>query len=173
MQKTPLVLGLLAAVSFILPCGAQSASNDGQEVDVDMMAREYRDANNGPGALTKTMIKDCIILKTNMDKRNTKLDNLRKKVSKLNNEVRELGASLKNNRGKFHKGEKSKERTQYKAKIKEYNSKIPHLKKLTKSYQDMADPYKQKNIQFEEECNGQPYYEDDYREIAKEMGRGM
>ncbi len=175
MQKTSLTLGLLALIGIITPCGINAATppTTVADIDVDMMAREYRETANGPGALTKEMIEACVILKTDMEKDTTKLDSLRKELGKLNNEVKDLGAYLKNNKGQFDENDISAARAKYDAKVKDYNSRIPLLKQKTKMYQNMIKPYKVKEGKFEQDCNNQPYYEDDYKAIEEKMGRGI
>ncbi|XOF32634.1 MAG: hypothetical protein ACL93V_11430 [Candidatus Electrothrix sp. YB6] len=173
MYKTPLLVGLLAVVGFVSPCSAQTPPPPPKDVDVDMMAREYRDAPVGAGALTKEMIEACVRLKIDLEKDDAELDALREKVKKLNDEVKHLGAYLKNNKGQFDENDTSAARREYQAKVKEYNSRIPLLKELTQSYGDMLKPYKDKEGKFEQECNSQPYYEDDYKEIEEKLGRGM
>ena len=175
MQKTSLTLGLLALIGIISPCGIHAAAPPPPSVDVDtdMMAREYRNAANGAGALTREMIEACVVLKIDMEKDAANLDNLREELGKLNNEVKDLGAYLKNNKGQFDEKDNSAARAEYDAKVKEYNSRIPILKKKTQTYQDMIKPYKEKEVKFEQECNNQPYYEDDYKAIEKKMGRGL
>jgi len=175
MQKTSLTLGLLALIGIISPCGIHAAAPPppSADVDVDMMAREYRDIANGAGALTREMIEACVVLRIDMEKDAANLDNLREELGKLNNEVKDLGAYLKNNKGQFDEKDNSAVRAEYDAKVKEYNSRIPILKKKTQTYQDMIKPYKEKEVKFEQECNNQPYYEDDYKAIEEKMGRGL
>jgi peptidoglycan hydrolase CwlO-like protein len=174
MQKTSLKLGLLALIGIISPCGIHAATPPpNADIDTDMMAREYRETPNGPGALTKEMIESCVVLKIDMEKDATNLDNLRKELGKLNNEVKDLGAYLKNNKGQFDENDNSAARTAYQAKVEEYNSRIPILKTKTQKYQDMIKPYKGKEGKFEQECNNQPYYEDDYKAIEEKIGRGL
>ena len=175
MHKTSLTLGLLALIGTISPCGTHAATppSTDTDVDVDMMAREYRETANGPGALTKEMIEACVVLKIDMEKHAATLDSLRKELGKLNNEVKDLGAYLKNNKGQFDENDTSAARAEYDAKVKTYNSKIPILKKKTQSYQNMIKPYKEKEGQFEQDCNNQPYYEDDYKAVEEKLGRGM
>ncbi|MCI5148018.1 MAG: hypothetical protein D3916_01175 [Candidatus Electrothrix sp. MAN1_4] len=119
------------------------------------------------------MIEACVVLKTDMEKHMDKLNNLRNELGTLNNEVKDLGAYLKNNKGQFDENDTSAARVKYDAKVKEYNSRIPLLKEKTKMYQEMIKPYKEKEVQFEQDCNNQPYYEDDYKAIEKKMGRGI
>ncbi|MCI5166677.1 MAG: hypothetical protein D3903_11420 [Candidatus Electrothrix sp. GM3_4] len=174
MQKISLKLGLLALIGVISPCGIHAAAPPPNvDIDTDMMAREYRETINGPGALTKDMIEACVVLRIDMEKNAANLDNLRQELGKLNNEVKDLGAYLKNNKGQFDENDNSAARTAYQAKVKKYNSRIPILKKKTQKYQDMIKPYKGKEGKFEQECNNQPYYEDDYKAIEKKMGRGL
>jgi predicted nucleic acid-binding Zn-ribbon protein len=173
MQKTSLKLGLLALIGVISPCSIHAAPPPNVDIDTDMMAREYRETTNGPGALTREMIEACVVLRIDMEKNATNLANLRKELGKLNNEVKDLGAYLKNNKGQFDENDNSAVRTAYQAKVKKYNSRIPILKKKTQKYQDMIKPYKGKEGKFEQECNNQPYYEDDYKAIEKKMGRGL
>ncbi|MCI5125723.1 MAG: hypothetical protein D3925_14925, partial [Candidatus Electrothrix sp. AR5] len=113
------------------------------------------------------MLEACVVLKIDMEKDAANLDNLRKKLGKLNNEVKDLGAYLKNNKGQFDEKDTSAARAEYDAKVKEYNSRIPILKEKTQKYQDTVKPYKKKEVAFEQECNSQPYYEDDYKAIEE------
>lgn len=108
-----------------------------------------------------------------MEAHTDKLDNLREELGRLNNEVKDLGAYLKNNKGQFDANDTSAARRRYDAKVKEYNSRIPLLKQKTKTYQDMIKPYKIKEVEFEQNCNNQPYYEDDYKAVEEKMGRGF
>ena len=174
MQKTSLTLGLLALIGIMSPGGIHAATPPpSADIDVDMMAREYRESVNGPGALTKEMLEACVVLKIDMEKDAANLDTLREELGKLNNEVKDLGTYLKNNKGQFDEKDTSSARAQYDAKVKEYNSRIPILKQKTKKYQDTIKPYKKREVQFEQECNSQPYYEDDYKAIEEKMGRGL
>lgn len=175
MQKTSLTLGLLALIGIISPCSIYAAtpSPAAAEIDVDLAAREYRETTNGPGALTREMIEACVVLRIDMEKDANNLENLRQELGKLNNKVKDLGAYLQNNKGQFDENDTSTARVEYNAKVKEYNSNIPILKKKTQQYQDMIKPYKEKEGKFEQECNNQPYYEDDYKAIEEKMGRGM
>ena len=89
MHKTSLTLGLLAFIGIIAPCGIHAATPPpNADIDTDMMAREYRETTNGPGALTKEMIESCVVLKIDMEKDAANLDNLRQELGKLNNEVK-------------------------------------------------------------------------------------
>ncbi|MDU9050527.1 MAG: hypothetical protein Q3M30_16900 [Candidatus Electrothrix sp. Rat3] len=175
MQKTSLTLGLLALIGIISPSGIHAATSPppSGDIDTDMMAREYREMKNGPGALTKEMIESCVVLRIDMEKDAANLENLRQELGKLNNEVKDLGAYLKNNKGQFDENDNSSARKEYDTKVKEYNSRIPILKQKTQQYQDMIKPYKKKEGQFEQNCNNQPYYEDDYKAIEEKLGRGL
>ena len=173
MQKTSLTLGLLALVGITTPCGTYAAAPPPVDIDTEMMAREYRDVANGPGALTKDMIEACVVLKVDMEKDASTLDKLRDDLSTLNNEVKDLGAYLKNNKGQFEENDTSDARKEYNKKVEEYNARIPQLKQKTQQYQEMIKPYKEKELKFEQECNDQPYYEDDYKAIEEKMGRGI
>lgn len=174
MQKTSLTFGLLALVGIVSPCSIYAASPPPPaDLDTDTMAREYRDTVNGAGALTKEMIEACVVLKIDLEKDASNLDKLREELSTLNNEVKDLGAYLKNNKGQFDEHDNSAARAEYDAKVKEYNKRIPQLKQKTQEYQEMVKPYKEKEVKFEEECNNQPYYEDDYKAIEEKMGRGI
>ena len=173
MQKTSLTLGLLALVGTISPCYTYAAAPPPADIDTDMMAREYRENVNGPGALTREMIEACVVLKIDLEKDASNLEDLRNELSTLNDEVKELGAYLKNNKGQFDENDTDTTRAEYDAKVKEYNARIPLLKQKTQQYQEMIKPYKEKEGKFEEECNNQSYYEDDYKAIEEKMGRGI
>lgn len=176
MQKISLTLGLLALIGIVSPCGSNAAAPPppvGPNANVDRTAREYRESRNGPGALTREMIEACVVLKTDMEAHTNKLNNLRKELGKLNNEVKDLGAYLKNNKGQFDENDTSAARVRYNVKVKEYNSRIPRLKQKTRMYQNMVKPYKIKEVEFEQNCNNQPYYEDDYKAIEEKIGRGI
>ena len=173
MQKVSLTLGLLALVGTVSLSDIYAAAPPSADVDVDMMAREYRKELNGAGALTREMIEKCIILKTDLEKDADELEKRRKELSRLNSELKNLGAYIENNKGQFDDNETSAARVAFNAKVKEYNSRIPQLKRKTEQYQNMLPPYKEKEVKFEEECNHQPYYEDDYKAMVEKMGRGM
>ena len=64
-------------------------------------------------------------------------------------------------------------RATYDNQVQVYNNKLPGLDGLLEKYRKMVDTYEEKSTKFEQECNGQPYYEDDYEAVVKKMGRGM
>ena len=172
MRKTSLTLGLLALVGTVSPCGMYAAAPPPADIDTDMMAREYRDVPNGAGALTREMIEACVALKIELEKDKSDSDTLWKELQTLENEVEKLKAYI-DNRKPFDVNDTSVDRTEYKAKAKEYNTKVQLMHKKKEQYEKLGPLYKEKDLKFEEECNGQLYYEDDYKAVEEKMGRGM
>ena len=44
---------------------------------------------------------------------------------------------------------------------------------MEKEYNKKTDPYQEKGAQLAKECNGQPYYEDDYAATVKKTGKSL
>jgi uncharacterized protein YukE len=171
MNKT-LCLSVLAAITFLNPYG-QEAFSSTTPVVADKDNREYRKSPTGQGALTPQMIEACIRLSIDIESERAAIEKTRQEFDKLNKEVTDLGEYLKTVKVKVDQGDRAA-RVEYDEKVLFYNSQLPTLDNLLRKYQAMAKNWPgEKGTRFERECNGQPYYEDDYAEISKKMGRGL
>ena len=175
MQKVSLTLGLLALIGTVTPSDIYAAAPPPAGVDVDTMAREYRKVANGQGALTREMIEACINLKIDLEEEKSKSDKLWKDLQTLENDVERLKAYI-DNRKPFDVNDTGAGRTEYNAKVKQFNTKVRLMRDKEQQYNRLKklEPlYKKKEKKFEEECNHQPYYEDDYKAMVEKIGRGM
>lgn len=171
MRKTTWCLTLLAAAALTTPgLNASAADAPVQEV----VKADYKKAiSDKEGYLTKEMIESCILLKKDIDERYAAISKVKAEFDALNKETTELGAFLKDNGEKIGKEGDKAARDDYEAKAKAYNDKIPVLNAQLDNYTKLSKEYEGKTARFDKECNGQAYYEDDYEEMKKKLGRGM
>ena len=173
MQGKTFYLSLLAAATFLIPYSSEAAGQNAKEAASKQIKREYRKSSNSPGALTKKMIASCIHLKTKVDSSYTEIGKAKEGFDKLNEEISKLGEYLKATKKRLDSTGDKKIRAEYDSKVKLYNSKIPGLDKKLEEYKELVTSYEKKSRKFDRECNGQPYYGDDYAEVVKKIGRGM
>lgn len=176
MQKRTIGLTLLTAAALVNFLTAQAYSQV-QKADAAAAAkaeqkskRTYRSTPTGDGALTPEMIEQCIRLNMDVDSSYAAIGKAKEQFDALNRELTEEGESLKAAKEKVGSSES---RVQYDAKVLEYNQRLPELDKQLKRYKQLVKGYQEKSDKFDRECNGQPYYEDDYAAMVKKMGRGM
>lgn len=134
--------------------------------------RTYRTSPEGEGALTAEMIEQCIRLNMDVDASYAAIGKAKEQFDSLNKELTEMGELLKAAKEEVDRGGKEA-RVEYDAKVLTYNSRLPELDKQLDVYKQMVKTYQDKSDKFDRECNGQPYYEDDYAAMVKKMGRGM
>ncbi|MCW5198257.1 hypothetical protein VU06_00730 [Desulfobulbus sp. F3] len=134
--------------------------------------RTYRSTSTGEGALTAEMIEQCIRLNMDVDSSYAFIGKAKERFDTLNKELTEQGEHLKAAKNEVDQGGKET-RAVHDAKVLEYNTKLPELDKQLDVYKQMVKTYQDKSDKFDRECNGQPYYEDDYAAMVKKMGRGM
>ncbi|WP_417910978.1 hypothetical protein [Candidatus Electronema sp. PJ] len=134
--------------------------------------RTYRSTPDGEGALTAEMIEQCIRLNMDVDSSYAAIGKAKEQFDALNKELTEMGEHLKTAKEAVDQGGKDA-RTSYDAKVLNYNSRLPSLDKQLDVYKQLVKTYQDKSDKFDRECNGQPYYEDDYAAMVKKMGRGM
>lgn len=171
MKKT-LYLSALAAFALVNPYGQEAFASTTPTV-ADKDNREYRKTPTGQGALTPQMIEGCIRLSMEIESDRNAIEKIRQEFDKLNKDVTDLGEYLKTVKIKVDQGDRAA-RVEYDEKVQFYNSQLPILDNLLRRYQNMAKSWPgEKGTRFERECNGQPYYEDDYAEMTKKMGRGL
>ena len=174
MQGKTLCLSLLAAVTLMNPYGNEAAGQDIRKSAIKQVKREYRKTPDSlEGALTKKMIEDCIHLKADVDSSYTEIGRAKDQFDRLNQEITDLGAYLKETKKRLDSSGDKGIRAEYDRKVQEYNSMLPKLDKQLEVYRGTVSTYEQKSMKFDRECNGQPYYEDDYAEIVKKLGHGM
>ncbi|MCI5217700.1 MAG: hypothetical protein D3914_00545 [Candidatus Electrothrix sp. LOE2] len=143
-----------------------TASAEALDAGTKKSERSYRKTTTGEGALTPSMLESCIQLKAEIDEEYKKISASKEAFDTLNNEVNDLAASLKENKKKNAVKE-------YNEQVALYNKKIEELKVLETAYNEKSDPYREKAAQLEKECNGQPYYEDDYAAAVKKTGKSL
>jgi hypothetical protein len=170
-RKKTVCLALIAAAFSAFGWNA-AVAEDKAEVK-ELVKTGYKTSPDGEGNLTKEMIETCIQLKMTIDADFVEIKKTKDQFTALNKETTELGAYLKENGEKVNKEGDQAAREAYDAKAKEYNAKLPDLDAKLKAYTAMAETYEAKNAKFDKECNNQPYYEDDYKEIETKLGRGM
>ncbi|MCI5147085.1 MAG: hypothetical protein D3923_16560 [Candidatus Electrothrix sp. AR3] len=173
MKKKTFYLSLLAVVTFINPYGNEATAQSARETATKQVKRDYRKTADGQGALTKAMIESCIALKVDVDASYVKIGKAQDAFDKLNREINNLGEYLKATKSRLDSSGDKSIRAEYDSKVKIYNSKIPGLDKKLELYRKKVSSYEQKSSKFDVECNGQPYYGDDYAEVVKKVGRGM
>lgn len=172
MQKITLsTLALTAAVIFVIPC-VYNASAESLDSDVKKSERAYRKTAVGKGALSKKMIEDCIVLKTDIDLDYAEIADSKEQFDALNKETTDLGAELKKNKEQAE-SDGGEVLTEYNKQVELYNRKVEELKEQEEAYNKTSAPYQKKVDKLKKECDGQPYYEDDYAATVKKMGRGL
>ncbi|WP_417911868.1 hypothetical protein [Candidatus Electronema sp. TJ] len=176
MQKRTVGLTLLTAAALVNFLAVQ-ASSQVQKADVAAAAkaeqkskRAYRTTPTGDGALTPEMIEQCIRLNMDVDSSYAAIGKAKEQFDALNRELTQEGENLKAAKDTVNSSEA---RTQYDAKVMEYNRRLPQLDQQLNRYKQLVKSYQEKSDKFDRECNGQPYYEDDYAAMVKKLGRGM
>ena len=177
MQKQRVCLTMLAAAVvinlFYQEAPAQTTKAEAIAAAKDKNAnRTYRSTPTGTGALTPEMIEQCIRLNIAVDSSYAAIGKTKEKFDALNKELTDLGERLKAAKDEVYSGGAAA-RKDYDSKVLYYNSRLPELDKQLKEYKNMVKTYQNKSDKFEQECNGQPYYEDDYAAMVKKLGRGM
>lgn len=176
MQKRIVGLTLLTAATLVNFMAVQSFSQT-QKADVAARAqaeqkskRTYRSTATGEGALTPEMIEQCIRLNMDVDSSYAAIGKAKEQFDALNRQLTEEGERLKAAKDTVNSSES---RAEYDSKVSEYNRRLPELDEQLKRYKQLVKSYQEKSDKFDRECNGQPYYEDDYAAMVKKLGRGM
>ncbi|MGR0482275.1 MAG: hypothetical protein ACTFAL_12980 [Candidatus Electronema sp. V4] len=180
MQNKTVCLALLAASVLFGSLGNDAAAQQKAATKADALAaaadkkanRTYRSTPEGEGALTEQMIESCIRLNTEVESSYAAIGKAKEQFDTLNKELTDLGEHLKAAKEEVDRSG-NEARAAYDAKVLNYNSRLPDLDKQLDLYKKMVKVYQEKSDKFDRECNGQPYYEDDYAAMVKKMGRGM
>lgn len=181
MQNKTVCFALLAASVLLGPFGNDTAAAQQKAATkADALAaasdkkanRTYRSMPGGEGALTEQMIESCIRLNIEVESSYTAIGKAKEQFDRLNKELTDLGEHLKAAKEEVDRSG-NEARAAYDAKVLDYNSRLPQLDKQLDFYKEKVTEYQKKSDQFDRECNGQPYYEDDYAAMVKKMGRGM
>ncbi|WP_417916567.1 hypothetical protein [Candidatus Electronema sp. JC] len=180
MQNKTVCLALLAASLLLAPFGNEAAAQQKAATKADALAaaadkkanRIYRSTPEGEGALTEQMIESCIRLNTEVESSYAAIGKAKEQFDALNKELTDMGEHLKSAKEEVDRSGNAA-RAAYDAKVLKYNSRLPDLDKQLDQYKKMVKLYQEKSDKFDRECNGQPYYEDDYAAMVKKMGRGM
>lgn len=176
MQKRRICLSLLATVA-VMNFFPQNASALTREEAIaaaknDKSNRTYRSTPTDAGALTPEMIEACIRLNMSVESSYDAINRMKQEFDSLNRELSDLGERLKAAKDDVYSGGNAARRD-YDEKVLYYNSRLPELENKLKAYRKLTDEYQRKSDKFDRECNGQPYYEDDYADMVKKVGRGM
>ena len=140
---------------------------------VGKASRSYRKTpTDQEGALTEEMIEKCILLKREIDTSGAEAKTIAEKLDSLKKEVEELKDYLEKNKETVDRA-KTEAVVAYNEKITLYKAKADEYEAQRKEYNGKVDPYQQKASQFNEECKGQAYYEDDYQKVVEKLGYGM
>jgi chromosome segregation ATPase len=168
MSTAQLFLASVISLAIIAP-SFHTASAEALNADTKKSERKYRKTKTGEGALTQGMLEACITIKSKIDEEYAKISDSKEAFDTLNNETSDLAAFLKENKEKIEDAEE-KALTEYNKKLELYNKKVEELKEMEVAYNEMSTPYKKNAAQLQRECNGQPYYEDDYAKAVKKTG---
>lgn len=177
MQKQKICLSLLAAAVSITffqqDVSAQATRAEAIAAAKDKKSnRTYRSTPTEEGALTPEMIERCIRLNMEVDASYAAIGKAKEEFDALNKELNDLSEKLQAAKEEVDRSGTSA-RKEYDSKVVYYNSRLPELDKQLEVYKKMVKTYQGKSDKFDRECNGQPYYEDDYAEMVKKLGRGM
>ncbi|MCI5166675.1 MAG: hypothetical protein D3903_11410 [Candidatus Electrothrix sp. GM3_4] len=166
MSITQLFLASVISLAIIAP-SFHTASAEALNADTKKSERKYRKTKTGEGALTQRMLEACITIKSKIDEEYAKISTSKEAFDTLNNETSDLAAFLKENKEKI---EEEKALAEDNKKLELYNKNIEELKEMEAAYNEISTPYKKNAAQLQRECNGQPYYEDDYAKAVKKTG---
>lgn len=177
MQKGKICLSLLAAavsIALLQPdASAQKTKEEALAAAKDKNAnRTYRSTPEGEGALTPEMIERCIRLNMEVDASYAAIGKAKEEFDTLNKELNDLSEKLTTAKDEVDRSGTAA-RQDYDTKVQYYNARLPELDKQLEVYKTMVKTYQSKSDKFDRECNGQPYYEDDYADMVKKLGRGM
>lgn len=176
MQKRGICLSLLATIAVMnfFPQNAAAVTREEAIAAAknSKANRNYRSTPAGEGALTPKMIEACILLNKDVDSNYDAINREKQEFDNLNRELTNLGERLKAAKDDVYSGGNAARR-EYDEKVLYYNARLPDLEKKLKEYRKLVERYQRKSDKFDHECNGQPYYEDDYAEMVKKLGRGM
>ncbi|MDU9050525.1 MAG: hypothetical protein Q3M30_16890 [Candidatus Electrothrix sp. Rat3] len=171
ISTTQLLFAGVISLAIIVP-GFHTASAEALNADTKKSERKYRKTKTGEGALTPKMLEACINLKADIDEEYEKISASKEEFDALNNETSNLAASLKENKEKLDNNDE-KVVDEHNEQVEIYNKKIEELKELETAYNKKSAPYQEKGAQLEKECNGQPYYKDDYAAAVKKTGKSL
>ncbi|CAK8719956.1 hypothetical protein KKHLCK_09140 [Candidatus Electrothrix laxa] len=169
-STTLLFVGIISLA--IIASGFHTASAEALNEDTKKSERKYRKTKTGEGALTLGMLEACIKLKSKIDKEYKKISASKEEFETLNDELTDLASLLKENE---QKQEEKDEKTldEHNKQVEFYNKKLEELKEIETEYNKKSAPYQKKSAQLEKECNGQPYYEDDYAAAVEKTGKSL
>ena len=172
MSTTQLLLAGIISLAIITAPGFHTASAEALNADTKKSERKYRKTKTGEGAMTQKMLEACIKLKSEIDEEYEKISTSKEEFDALNNEISDLAASLKENKEKLGNNDQ-KNIDEHNEQVDLYNKKLEELKEIETAYNKKSAPYQEKGAQLEKECNGQPYYEDDYAATVKKTGKNL
>ena len=171
MSATKVFLTGAVSLCLVIP-GFHAASAEALNADTLKSERNYRKTKDGEGALTQEMLEECIVLKAEIDEEFEKISVSKEEFDTLNKEVTELETHLKKNKEQLD-NQDIKAVNEHNDKVTLYNQKLEELEKIKTAYNEKSGPYQTRSAQLEKECNGQPYYEDDYEAAVKATGKTL
>ncbi|MCI5212072.1 MAG: hypothetical protein D3910_25570 [Candidatus Electrothrix sp. ATG2] len=172
-------LVLSTLLSFFLSTHTAGAHTEEAESQKNILkavgkaSRSYRRTPAGQeGALTEKMIEKCILLKQKIDTSGAEAKTIAAKLDSLKKEAEELRASLEKNKETIDLTQPEAVAA-YNQKINLYTAKTNEHEARRNEYNGKVVLYQKKASQFDKECKGQSYYEDDYQKLVKKLGYGM
>ncbi|MCI5166674.1 MAG: hypothetical protein D3903_11405 [Candidatus Electrothrix sp. GM3_4] len=169
-NSLPITVAGIFMTAFALYSQFVAASNS----DISQSERTYRETTEGEGALTRDMIEDCIVLKKTIDDAYVTIKEIQSQHETLGENSKKTGALLDEiKKQKNFDPSDSQELVAYNAATDQYNTTLTERKKLAETIKERKEKYDQLTGQFDKECKGQPYYEDDYAATVKKTGNSL
>jgi len=162
------LLILTVSLSLTRNTAASSLSNF-LMAESNVSSKAYRKSTVGEGAMTEEMIKNCIILKRDIDAGGTELKKSKPQVDSIKKKLEALATYLESSEDSIDHSD-SKAVFTYNVNVKLYQSKATEYKSLQEEFNGKIDIYKQQTLKFDKECKDQKYYEDDYEKVVKKLG---
>ena len=159
-----LIVAFLSVFIFIVALAGVAYSADTK--------KEYRKTPTGKGSLTPKMLRACIKMKKKLDQQSEDAGEENEELKALNEELESMAETIKESQEKLDQKDKASVDEHNKL-VQTYTAKQEEYKQMVESYNGQIGQYKKMVKKFKKQCDGQPYYEDDYEKVSSEMGYGL